>query len=218
LPQVIALVISSIIAGITTSKIGYYTPVLIVGICIWIVGTGLLTTFQVDTDKAKWIGYQVVYGFGAGLCAQAPNMAAQTVLPRDQVSIGASLMLFAQTLFGAIFVSIGQNVLDGHLASGLAGITNITAQQIQNAGATGILDIIPPESRDASLVVYNNAIRAAFQVALIVTCLAIFGGIGMEWRSVKKQDPPATAPADVESEAGMEETKERADSTDKEEE
>ncbi len=54
-------------------------------------------------------------------------MAAQTVLLRDGVSIGASLMLFAQTLFSAIFVSIGQNVLDGELVERSAGIIpNIT--------------------------------------------------------------------------------------------
>ena len=56
---------------------------------------GLLTTLQVHTGTSKWIGYQVVYGFGMGMCFQAPNLAAQTVLPTKGVPIGIVLMFFA---------------------------------------------------------------------------------------------------------------------------
>ncbi|KAI7973345.1 hypothetical protein EIK77_002284 [Talaromyces pinophilus] len=118
-------------------------------------------------------------------------MAAQTVLPRNEVSIGASLMLFAQTLFGAIFVSVGQNVLDGQLAKRLAGISAITPQQIENAGVTGILELIPSQYHDAVLEAYNGSLRVCFQVALAMACIALLGGLGMEWRSVKQQKPNA---------------------------
>ncbi|KAH8887522.1 MFS general substrate transporter [Thozetella sp. PMI_491] len=187
LPQVIAIVIASIFTGILTSRVGYYTPFLIFGICISAVGSGLLTTLGIDTTMGQWIGYQILYGFGFGACAQAPNMAAQTVLARDEVSIGASLMLFAQTLFGAIFVSIGQNVLDGELVKRLAGIVKVTPQQIESAGATGLLSIMPTEQRTLALVAYNDSLRVCFQVALVMSCVCILGGLGMEWRSVKQQ-------------------------------
>lgn len=118
-------------------------------------------------------------------------MAAQTVLPRNEVSIGASLMLFAQTLFGAIFVSVGQNVLDGQLAKRLAGISAITPQQIENAGVTGILELIPSQYHDAVLEAYNGSLRVCFQVALAMACIALLGGLGIEWRSVKQQKPNA---------------------------
>ncbi|KAH8659852.1 major facilitator superfamily domain-containing protein [Xylariales sp. PMI_506] len=132
LPQLIALVVSSIGSGILTSRIGYYTLFLIIGICATAVGAGLLTTLDVGSSVGQWIGYQIIYGWGFGFCVQVSNMAAQTVLPREQVAIGVSLMLFAQTLSGAIFVSIGQNVFDGQLARRLSGIMGITTQQIEN--------------------------------------------------------------------------------------
>jgi hypothetical protein len=34
------------------------------------IGVGLTSTFKVDTSSAKWIGYQVIAGFGRGLGAQ----------------------------------------------------------------------------------------------------------------------------------------------------
>lgn len=187
LPQVIALVVGSILTGILTSCIGYYTPFLIVGICITAVGAGLLTTLQVNTTVAQWIGYQILYGWGFGSCVQAPNMAAQTVLAPNEVSIGAALMLFAQTLFGAIFASVGQNVLDGQLGQRLASIISITPQQIENAGATGVLQSIPSEQRGAALEAYNASLSVCFRVGLVLACVCIVGGIGMEWRSVKAE-------------------------------
>ncbi|KAJ3521976.1 hypothetical protein NM208_g13055 [Fusarium decemcellulare] len=185
LPMVLSLVVASILSGVLTSRVGYYMPFLILGICIAIVGAGVLTTLHINTPKAQWIGYQILYGFGLGACFQAPNMAAQTVLPRNEVSIGASLMLFAQTLFGAIFVSVGQNVLDGKLVDRLAEFSSVTPKQIEAAGVTGLLNMIPARYHTAALEVYNDSLRLCFRVALIVACLAIIGGLVMEWRSVK---------------------------------
>ncbi|KAL6406889.1 MFS multidrug transporter [Ilyonectria robusta] len=193
LPQVLALVVASILTGVLTGRVGYYTPFLIFGICVTAVGAGLLTTLGIDSTMGQWIGYQILYGWGFGACIQAPNMAAQTVLPREEVSIGASVMLFAQTLFGAIFVSIGQNVLDGELSRRLAGITTITPKQIENAGVTGILETVPPQHHTIALEAYNDSLRVCFQVALVVSCLCILGGLSMEWRSVKKQKESSSA-------------------------
>ncbi|GFF36039.1 putative HC-toxin efflux carrier TOXA [Aspergillus udagawae] len=80
----------------------------------------------------------------AGTC-MAPSVAAQTVLPRKEVAIGAPLMLFGQTLFGAIFDSVGQNVLGQHPATSLARIygISISSGDIKNAGITGHSKIIP---------------------------------------------------------------------------
>jgi MFS family permease len=184
--MVLALVIASILAGVLTTRIGYYVPFLIFGICITSLGAGLLTTLSINTSVGQWIGYQILYGFGLGCSVQAPNMAAQTVLPRNEVSIGASLMLFFQTLSGAIFVSVGQNVLDNQLVNRLASISSITSQQISKAGATGIFDLIPPQYHTLALDAYNNSLRVSFQIALIMACISIIGGLIMEWRSVKK--------------------------------
>lgn len=187
--MVIAMVVSSILSGIGTTKSGCYTPFLIVGTCIVSVGSGLLTMLKVNTTTGQWIGYQIVYGFGLGCCFQVPNMAAQTVLPRKEVAIGASLMLFGQTLFGAISVSVGQNVLDQHLATLLGRISgaSITPQQIESAGITGLLKIIPSQYHDAVLQAYNSSLRLCFSVALVFACISIIGSGGMEWRNVKKE-------------------------------
>ncbi|KAI5459044.1 major facilitator superfamily domain-containing protein [Mariannaea sp. PMI_226] len=192
LPMVLSLVLASILSGALTSRIGYYMPSLIVGICISAIGAALLTTVDTATTVGQWVGYEILYGFGLGACFQAPNMAAQTVLPREEVSIGASLMLFAQTLFGAIFVSVGQNVLDDQLAQRLSHILTITPKEIESVGVTDLLETIPSQYRVLALEAYNKSVCICFQVALIVACLSILGSLIMEWCSVKDNKEAGT--------------------------
>ncbi|KAK5242203.1 hypothetical protein LTS06_011670, partial [Exophiala xenobiotica] len=202
LPMVIPIVVATIMTGQLVSRIGYYTPFMIFGVCLAAIGSGLLTTLEINTTAGLWIGFQILYGFGLGSCSQAPNMAAQTVLKREDVSVGASLMFFGQTLFGAVFVSVGQNVLDNQLANRLAGIPGVTPQLIQSTGATDLLNLIPAKYHAEVLKAYNASLRVCFQVALIMACLSILGAMSMEWRTVRKNLPPKKPDSDREAEEG----------------
>jgi len=186
LPLVLALVVGSAMSGGLVSAAGYYTPFMILGTVLMAVGGGLLTTFQVETTKAQWIGYQVLFGFDLGMVIQMPSMAAQTVLRNADVPIGASLMFFAQWLGGAIFVSIGQNVLTTKLVSGLASIPGFDAKYVTSYGATDLRTFVPQQFLAEVLGIYNGALVKVFEVALILSCLSVFGALAMEWRSVKE--------------------------------
>jgi hypothetical protein len=155
---------------------------------IMAIGAGLMTTFKVDTSKAIWIGYQVIFGFGIGLGQQQAGLAAQTVLPAVDVPIGVSLKFFGQALGGAIFVSVGQNVLSSKLVSGLAGLPglpNLAPQVIVSLGATELRTYVGPEYLEEVLKVYNHALDDVFMVATILAVLSILGALLTEWKSVK---------------------------------
>lgn len=206
---------------------------MIAGTAICTVGAGLLNTLEVDTGMPKWVGYQVLYGvcddpfyllclrmdvltvlfyaqFGLGLCFQAPNLAAQTVLPKNDVSIGASLMFFSQILGGAIFVSVGQNVLNNQLLQRLAGIPGFTPDLISSGGATSLIESFSGENRDKVLLAYNESLRTVFRVGLVLAALSVIGAASMEWRSVKK-DQKGAKPSDVEAGAAQDATDDRSD-------
>ncbi|KAL8832481.1 MAG: hypothetical protein Q9191_000251 [Dirinaria sp. TL-2023a] len=196
LPMMLSMVIGSISGGIFNSKIGYYTPFAILGSCIMSVGAGLLTTFQVNTGEGKWIGYQVLYGIGLGLCFQVPNLAAQTVLPKNDVTMGLTLMLFGQLLGAAVFVAVGENVLGNQLLLRLSGIPGFNSGLVTSGGATSVLSSLPANLRGTVLTAYNEALRKVFQVGLTVSCLAVLGAVTLEWRSVLKK-PQENAGAEI---------------------
>jgi MFS family permease len=183
--MVLSMVAASIITGVLMARIGYYTPFMICGVCLLSVGAGLLTTLGVETSQAKWIGYQFLYGWGLGCTFQAPNLAAQTVLPPIDVPIGTSLMFFSQLLGGAVFISVGQNIFNNQLFQRLSGLAEFNLTFIQNSGATSLTHL-PDEIKPIVLAAYNESLRKVFQVGLILTCLTLFGALALEWRSTKK--------------------------------
>jgi MFS family permease len=187
LPLVLALVVGSALSGALVSAVGYYTPFMIIGTGFMAIGGGLLTTFSVDTSRAQWIGYQVLFGFGLGLALQMPSMAAQTVLKNADVPIGASLMFFAQWLGGAIFVSVGQNVLTTKLVSGLVSIPGFNPKYVTTTGATELRKFVPEQFLGEVLGVYNGALVKVFEIALILSCFSIIGALAMEFKSVKER-------------------------------
>ena len=63
----LTVVVSVIASGVIVSKTGYYTPWLIVGTALMIVGCGLLTTFDADTSIGRSVGYQV-YSYQSQTC------------------------------------------------------------------------------------------------------------------------------------------------------
>lgn len=189
LPLVLSMVIASIVNGVLVSKVGYYTPFMIFGNCVMAVGAGLLTTLQVDTEQPKWIGYEFLYGWGIGSTFQAPNIAAQTAVSQHDTPVAVSLMLFGQLLGGAIFISVGQNVLNNELVKSLSTIPGFNPSVLLNSGATTLIHQLPPELLGPVLEKYNDSLRKVFQVGLIMACLVILGALRMEWLSVKKNLP-----------------------------
>lgn len=59
LPLLLSSVVVVGLAGALTSYWGYYTPLLILGGALCVVGSALISTWPVDTSPGQWIGYQV---------------------------------------------------------------------------------------------------------------------------------------------------------------
>lgn len=187
LPMLLSTVILSVVAGGLVSALGYYTPFMILCSVISSIGYGLLTTFQPDTASGKWIGYQILVGAGLGMGLQQSLMAVQTVLEMKDVSIGTALMVFMQTLGGALFVSIAQNVFAnklvqyvGELAPGFG-----NAEDILLLGATSVQKTVDKSILPGVTLAYNNALTDVFMVFVAMAVVSIFGALLVEWKSVK---------------------------------
>jgi len=186
LPMILGLVIMSIISGILISKIGYYTPFMIVSSVMMAIGVGLISTWKVNTGHSEWIGYQAIFGFGVGLAMQQSLIAAQTVLHINDVPIGTSVVMFCQTLGGALFISVAQNIFTNRLLSGLAQVVpDLNPGIVLATGATSLKDAIDPKFLGGVLFVYNRALTNTFYISVAMASLSIIGALGMEWKSVK---------------------------------
>ncbi|KAK7959111.1 major facilitator superfamily transporter [Apiospora aurea] len=192
----VAFVIGS---GLITSRLGYYTPPLILGTAVAAVGCGLLTTLRADTGGARAVGYQVLTGAGLGLSLIQTTNAAQTVLARADIPVGITLINFGNLVGGTVFVSVCQGVLSGTLTSELAKIPGdaIDVHAILGSGATDVRKLLAPDQLPAFLAAYNKGIDNVFYVALASALLAFVASLFMEWKSVKKAQPQQGAVAAI---------------------
>jgi hypothetical protein len=195
LPMVLSLVVAAILSGAIITNTGYYNPFFFMCSTLMSIGTGLITTFQMDTGSPKWIAYQFIFGLGLGMGMQQASTAAQAVLTQKDVSIGVSLMFFGQSLGGAIFVCIGQAVFNNNLASGLGHVAGVDPSIIIRTGATDLRDVIAAQDLSAVLFYYNGALAKAFTVALAAACFSIVPALGIEWKNVKGLKHGGPSPA-----------------------
>lgn len=203
IPLVLALIVASILTGQLISAVGYYAPFGIASAVFMSVGSGLITTWAVDTGSGKWIGYQIILGFGLGMGMQVATLGAQTVLDRKDVPIGMTLMFFMQQLGGAIFVSVGLNVLNDQLTRRLPASY---ALGIARMGATEFLKTAPADELKIVLQAYNEALREVFIVGTCLSCISLLGAVFIEFKSVKgmtaltgARDVPGAADKELDS-------------------
>ncbi|KAF2261430.1 major facilitator superfamily transporter [Lojkania enalia] len=195
IPLVLSVVVGSIMSGGLTQKIGYYTPFMIFGGCLMSVGAGLITAWNMSTRSPMWIGYQVILGYGVGCSMQHPNLAVQIVLAKKDVPTGTAILSFAQTLGGAVFVAVGQNLFIDRFTKGLSQIPGIDPARVVDAGATELKHMVSPAQLPPVLEAYNKSLtQGPFFAALIVACLMVPSALGMEWRSVKEGNPQKPGP------------------------
>ena len=196
------------------SKIGYYVPLLLAGTVLSSVACGLVSRFYTDTSDGYWygsllgytfsniltvdrIGSLILFGIGIGIGAQQAILIPQVVLTGKDVPLGTSAIIFVQTLFGTIFLSVGQNVFQDRLVRTLQErVPRVDPKVVIDSGAADLAQTMSklyPQDVQGILVAYAEAIRAVFLVALVLSCLSIFGSALCEWKSVKKENGAAVA-------------------------
>jgi hypothetical protein len=186
LPTLISVVIMSIVSGGLVTALGHYAPFMIIGTILMSIGAGLLSTFNPDTTTPVWIGYQIIFGAGVGLGMQQPLMAVQTVLDIKDVPTGTSIIVFLQTIGGALFVSVAQSVFTNQLVESLATyVPTLDASIVLATGATNLQQTLSPEFLPGVVLAYSTALTRAFLVSAGLACLTVVGSVFIPWKSVK---------------------------------
>ncbi|RDA88050.1 hypothetical protein CP532_5287 [Ophiocordyceps camponoti-leonardi (nom. inval.)] len=191
LPLLLATVFVSILTGVIVSAVGYYNVVIIPCMLLFTVGSGMLTTLDVDTPLRKWFGYQVLTGLGIGAGFQTGVLVVQTVLPQDMVPVGVACVQFFQALGGAIFVSVAQTLFQNGLIQGIAAANvGVDGRAFINSGASEIKDVLIRMNRLDALVPvldsYMTGLRHTYFISVACAGCAFFCVLGLEWKSVKK--------------------------------
>jgi hypothetical protein len=187
IPYVVTNALFSLLAGIFVSRNGYFTAPAIIGMMIGTVGSSLISIIGPNTSSSTWIGYEILASAGIGMAIQQGFTAVQIVLPLDEVAIGTAAVVAFQSLGGAVFVSVGNTILQNSLISAADHneLPGIDIQAVIDAGAAEFRKHVTAEQLPALLNVYNKALQKVFIAAIPMAGLAVFACACMEWRNVK---------------------------------
>jgi len=191
----IAVVITSMAGGGIISAVGYYNPVVLPSMVLFTIGSGLLTTFSLDSPLRVWFGYQVLTGLGVGAGFQVGVLVVQTVLPHEEIPVATACVQFFQSLGGAVFIAVAQSVFQTGLIEGVArDAPQLDARIFINSGANQVRAILAAMHQEAAteavLTAYLTGLRNTYFISVACAGAAFVVALGLSWRSIKKKKAP----------------------------
>jgi len=188
MPMFGGFILAILFTGSGISLLGYYVPFMIAASIMTPVASGLLTTLKANGPMWQFFIYEVLFGIGGGIGFQGPQAAVQTTLSDEDASMGLNIIVFGQNFGPALSVSIAQSLFSSRLLENLKTyVPDIDGSALTKLGLGSIQSLIPPGELEEALLGYDKAITQTFYLAVGLTCLTMFGSLGMEWRSVKEK-------------------------------
>lgn len=188
--MLLSTVVCSISSGALIANFGYYNFVVTPCMLLFSIGTGLITTFDVNSPMRVWFGYQVLAGLGVGSGFQTGSIVIQTVLPLEWVPVGTACVQLMLSLGGAISIAVAQTIFANGMIDQLTKENlGIDPQIFINSGASELRSILAGMHREDALrtvlSAYMKGLRNTYYISVAMTCCAFLGTLILEIRSVK---------------------------------
>ncbi|THC93335.1 hypothetical protein EYZ11_007191 [Aspergillus tanneri] len=149
---------------------------------------GLLSTFMPGTSAGKWIGYQILAGFGQGIGLQMSN------LPPVLVPTAMTLTIFFSVFFGALFLSFANTILTNSLRTLVPEYApNIIAETVIAGGATDLNAAVPAVDLPGVLIAYSKSTNRVIYLAVGAACACFAFSWSMSWKDIRAKNK--TSPA-----------------------
>ncbi len=174
IPMVAGLLLSSTASGILITRTGRWKRFLVAGSVLVVVGFGLLSMIDHETDMVLLCSFLFVLGVGIGMTMQNLVLAVQNTVAAADLGAASSAVTFFRSLGGTIGVSVLGAVLSSRVG------TLISAGLPAGAAAAGSGDIGLADLADAPAPVqalirvsYGDATGLIFAVSAVVAVVAL---------------------------------------------
>ncbi|KAJ5609191.1 Major facilitator superfamily domain general substrate transporter [Penicillium herquei] len=181
LPLALPLSLFTIGTGLYMRKTGKYLYMIIAGMAISTLGTGLVINFGAEINWPKIIIYQLIIAVSLGPNFQAPTIALQARFPPADAGVAVSAASAIRALSAAISIVLGGVILENRLSSQsgrliVSGVSSTMAEAIARDGATGSVELVaqltPAQQNIFRLIVKDS-------LADMWIFLVVLSGIGL---------------------------------------
>ncbi|KUL92547.1 hypothetical protein ZTR_02653 [Talaromyces verruculosus] len=163
LPFIALFALGSMMAGTIVGKTRIFQPILLISGLLATIGAALLYTVDLDSSRARYIGPQVIFGFGIGLGCQVPLMALQSFTPAEDIASVTSIIVTMNSLSGGYFVTAAQSLFTNRLLDSLSTTApSINSGLVLATGATELHRVFSGADLTAILSSYMVGIKDVF--------------------------------------------------------
>lgn len=171
LPLMGGLLVTSIISGHMISRSGKYRLFPIAGTLLATTGMALMTTLTLDAPLWHIYLFSSVLGMGMGMTMQVLVLAVQNAVTPDRIGVATSSVTLFRSVGGSIGVALFGAVFSHVLKSGAIRLIE-QGNMLPPSLDPVAVNHLPAALRQAYLLVFSDAVHAAFQMAAGVMLLA----------------------------------------------
>lgn len=173
-------------------RLGYYLPFALASGVFTSIGTGLVATLTPNSPTSRRIGFQILQGL-QGLGFQVPIIAVQNGVRKEEVSVANALVVFSQTLSGAVFLSLAQVIFSNrlrHFLSVYAPTADAAALIAAGAAATDLKAAVPADLLSSVRLAYSDTFDEVMYLGTGAACAAFVFATGMGWVRINANSKP----------------------------
>jgi EmrB/QacA subfamily drug resistance transporter len=177
IPMVAGLLLSSTVSGILITRSGRWKRFLVVGSVLVVVGFGLLSVVDHETNMVLLGAFLFVLGVGIGMTMQNLVLAVQNTVAASDLGAASSAVAFFRSLGGTIGVSVLGAVLASRVGDLIrAGLADVPgAAQAAGSGDIGLANLAdaPPAIQTLIRVSYGDATGQIFLISGVIAAVAM---------------------------------------------
>lgn len=169
LPLLGSCALASFAAGAASRKKNNTSIILVVCSALQLLGAGLLTMLdKPSSSNAALYGFQVIVGFGVGLCFSAATTAVSLQVSKEDLATAHGVISQARLLGGCLGISICTIIFSRHSNNSLKGHISAEALDKIHLNPSAIADLTP-DDRLRVKEVYAKAFAEEVKVMLYVS-------------------------------------------------
>ncbi|GKT45902.1 putative efflux pump gsfJ [Colletotrichum spaethianum] len=192
IPLIVLFSIATYGSGVAITKTGIAAPYLTVGSAIITIAAGLLFTLDVGTSTGKWVGYQILAGFGYGLALQVPVIVAQAFAEPADIAPTTAIIIFARSLGGTFMLAAAQSGFVNQLVHRLATTApGVSPALVTGTGATELHQVFSGAELDGVIRAYAWGIKVAFAITIAACGITFPVSLLSKWDNVNAKKQPA---------------------------
>jgi MFS family permease len=205
IPFSLSASVTSIISGVLVTRIGTYRVVIWTAWALMVLGWGLMTTLDDQSNTAEKVLYPLVTASGVGCLFQIPLIALQAAMPIKDMATSTGTFGFLRTMGGTVGIAIGQALYTSILKKKINKIPSLSGFDTSPGAlseSVRTLRNLPQPERGEIIHAYTKSLAAIWIFNTPLVGVGFIMVLFIKAYSLKRMTIQAHARTDTEAAAG----------------